>query len=102
MWRRTRSAAEAVPSMSGPHDMKDTRSSAEEEADRRELRVVEDDRADAQGKTPRNTQGGVGVYVRSGSVQLGAHEESAGEPSWNGVGPGRSVPARWENGKNGQ
>jgi hypothetical protein len=64
--------------------------------------LVEDDRADAESAASWNSQGEVGLHVRIGGVQLGAHEESAGQFSWCRMSQGRSVPARGQNGKLGQ
>src|SRR5215469_5553847 len=46
------------------------------------LRLVEDHRLDAEGPSPWAVQGGVGVHVCGGRLQLGADAEPEDELSW--------------------
>ena len=61
--------------------------------------MAEDHRADAEGAASGPGEGGLGVHVRGGGLQLGADEESAGQLSWCRMSQGRSVPARAKAGK---
>jgi transposase len=56
----------------------------EAEADRRELRLAEDDCVDAQGAASPDSQGGLGIHARRRGIQLGADAESAGQPGLSG------------------
>ena len=48
----------------------------EEEANRRVLRMAEDDRAVAEGAASWNLQGGMGLHLRGRGLQLSPDEES--------------------------
>jgi hypothetical protein len=63
----------------------------ETEADRRELRLAEDDCADAEGATPGHSEGRVGVYFCGRGLQPGADAESAVAGSSVRVSRGRGV-----------
>jgi hypothetical protein len=77
----------------------DTRDFVAEEAqaNRRELRLAEDDRTDAQGAASGDSQGRLGVYVRGRCVQSGAAAESAVTSGSSRVSRGRRAPkiAKW-------
>jgi transposase len=61
-----------------------------EEANRRMLRLAEDDCADAQAAAPWSLQGGLDLYLRLRGLQSGAHAKPRGRSSC-GVSRGRSV-----------
>ena len=61
-----------------------------EEANRRVLRLAEDDCADAQAAAPWSLQGGLDLHVRLRGLQSGAHAKPRGRSSC-GVSRGRSV-----------
>ena len=63
--------------------------------------MAEDDRTDAEGATPGNREGGLGVHVRGGSVQLGADAETVGQHGWCRMSQGRRVPGRGQSGRKG-
>src|SRR5262245_24442935 len=54
----------------------------------------------AEGAPSRNPESGLGVHLRGRSLQPGADAESAGQPGWCRMSPGRSVPARGQSGQN--
>jgi len=74
---------------------------AKAEANRRVLRLAEDDRSGSEGAAPRDREGGVDYYVCGGGLQPGADAEFAGQRSWGRMSPGRSVFARGQSGQHG-
>ena len=65
-------------------------SQKKEEADRRMLRLAEDDCADAEGAASRSLQSGLDLYLRLRRLQSGAHAKP-GRRSSGGVSRGRRV-----------
>jgi IS5 family transposase len=62
------------------------------------VRVDEDDRDVAEDPAPRCIQSRVGVYLRGGGIQPGAHAQSTGASSWCRMSPGRAAFEYPENG----
>src|SRR5450755_2173499 len=63
--------------------------------------MAEDDRPDEEGAASGNREGGLGVHLRSGGIQLGANAESTGQPGWCRMSQGRSVPERGQSDRKG-
>src|SRR5271169_462653 len=61
--------------------------------------MAEDDRTDAEGAASGNREGGLGVHVRGGGVQLGADAETVGQRGWCLMSQGRGVPERGQSGR---
>jgi len=90
MWGRTINGLAAARSMDARRGTRATPSAKEEEANRRMLRLAEDDCAAAPAAASWSLQSGLDLHLRLRGLQSGAHAKPRGRSSCS-VSRGRSV-----------